>query len=149
MTVVMSKLVKVLLLIIGSFIIFAIIYLYVFNIQDNGVAKLVIIRHDILDDSLQTSEEINVKVNQTIDLSDYDGNNIKVLKINDKYVKIFRQAKRYVILNRTYFKSKEYLEDVIEKKIYEEVFGIDIDSNDPFGPMDYQSRYQYYAKFVK
>lgn len=118
----------------------------------NKNVKTQIIMIDIMDDSEKITKEISVQVNDIINLEEYDGNNIKILEINDNYIKISRDAKRYEILSQTSQYSgetKEYIETVIEDIQYNEFITINIDSKEPFGPEYTQSRYQYSIKFIK
>ena len=141
------SLVIVLLAIASMFIIF-----YINNNKVKNNVKLQVIQFDIMDSSEKIVKEANVQVNDIIELEKFDGNNIKILEINDKNIKISREAMRYEILSQTSLYSgevKEYNETVIENVKYNTFINININSRHPFRPEDARARYDYYIKFIK
>lgn len=139
-------------IIVGILILITVVTFVVVNHINNTGVKFQVIEFDIMDDSEKVVKKGNVKVDNIIKLKKYDGNNIKILEINDENVKISRDAIRYEIISQTSLYSgevKEYVETVVETVNYDTLISIDIDSNHPFGPEYVQYRYYYKIRFVK
>lgn len=137
---------------ISFIIVITSIFFYISKNEMSNNITLQIIQFDIMDDSEKIVEEVNVRDNDIINLEKFNGNNIKILDINDAYIKISRDAARYEILSQTSLYSgevREYTETVIEKVNYNALINININSKRPFGPEYVQPRYYYNIKFIK
>ena len=103
---------------ISFIIVITSIFFYISKNEMSNNITLQIIQFDIMDDSEKIVEEVNVRDNDIINLEKFNGNNIKILDINDAYRKISRDAARYKILSRTSLYSgevREYTETIIKK----------------------------------
>lgn len=107
---------------------------------------LQVLKYDIKLNIETIEKNINVDINHEINLENYNGNNIKILGINEENVKILRSALRYEKFDSG--RVIKYLEPVEEIINYDSVFTINIDSNNPDGPFPAQARYQYKLKFI-
>lgn len=144
---------KIIYLVIFLFVIVVAVTIFYINRNeiDNNI-KAQVIQFDVMDNSEKIVEEISVQVNDILNLKEYDGNNIKILEINDKNVKISRDARRYKIKSQTSIYSgevNEYVDTVVETIEYDTLIMINIDSRHPFGPEYSQPRYYYNVKFIK
>lgn len=115
-------------------------------------AKLEIIRFDTQEETEKIDKTIEIRVKDKINLEEYQGNEIEILEINERGIKISRNAKRYEIINQTgplEGEKREYKENVVEEVNYGEIIRINIDSADPFGPDYARAKYEYSIKVVK
>ena len=89
--------------------------------------------------------------NKTLNINNNNQNNFPILEINNKNVKISREALRYEVLDPSLLDSsdvKEFSEVVVETISYNTIIPINIDSIKPGESCD-QDRYYYNIKFVK
>ena len=125
---------------------------YMLNNKNINDIMIQVIEFDNFENTEKNVEEIKIKVGDIINLEKYDGNNIKILEINESSVKISRKAVRFEIIEQTPLnqgESKEYFETVIESVNFNDLIPINIDSLDPFGPRYVMARYVYKIKFIK
>lgn len=118
--------------------------------KEENSAELQVIQEDAAKEYEQTIvKKINIYADNNIELNEYNGNNIKVLKITDQFVEISREALKYEITDFTTQQYREYSENVVQEIKYEEKIPININEMKPFGPCYEAPRYYYYIKFVK
>lgn len=113
--------------------------------------EIQIIKFDIMSDNEKIVKKAKLKDNDIINLEKYNGNNIKILEINSRGVKISRDALRYEIINQDslyYGEVKEYIETVVEEVDCDTLINININSNNPFGPEYTKARYYYNIRFI-
>ena len=108
-----------------------------------------VIEVDVSDESEKVIKEITIKKDEEVNLTKYNGKNVKVLQINEDNVKISRDAKRYEVISVEEMNIKEYLETIVENVEYDKKIAINIDSLKPLGPSYAQAKYYYYIKFIK
>ena len=145
-----DELTKILILTIS--IIAFIVLLVFFPKNETLQAKLQIIQFDNKDNSEKVIKTFNIKEEDLIELEEYEGNDIKIISIDEEDIVISRDAKRYEIIRQDgpyNGEAVDYIQTVIETIEYEKEFSIDIDSRNPFGPVYEQPRYYYSAKFTK
>lgn len=133
-------------------IIFILIILTIIIIVKNAGIELQIICLDSMDNSEKIIHTIKVKEDDFIELGNYGGNDIEILEVNEEMVKISRDAVRYEILEKGpqfSLKTRKYIENVIQEVMYDEKIGLNINSQEPGGPLYDASRYYYYVRFVK
>ena len=122
------------------------------NINTENNVKLQVIEFNSMENTEQLVKEVEIKVGDVIELKEFYGNNVKILEINDKNIKISREALRYEILSQTSLyegELREYTETVVDTVEYNTLIAIDIDSSHPFGPDMVQRMTYYKIKFVK
>ena len=116
--------------------------------NNNGIKpKLQIIRIYTFEDKEEIIKEIDITRSQMITLDDIidigHANNIKIVEIADKFVRISREAVRYS-------NSKKRIETIYENIEYNKAFDIDIDESDPnITKPATAPKYYYNLKFVK
>ena len=116
--------------------------------NNNGIKpKLQIIRIYTFEDKEEIIKEIDITHSQMITLDDVidigHANNIKIVEIADKFVRISREAVRYS-------NSKKRIETIYENIEYNKAFDIDIDESAPnITKPATAPKYYYNIKFVK
>lgn len=120
------------------------------NKNKTGV-KWQLIEFDITDNSQRVVKESEADIYDVIDLSEFHGNDLKIIEINNDGVKISRNVTKYKIINQTSLtegKSIKYTEIVYDNVAYNSFISIDVDEHDPFGPAYGLARYSYKIKFL-
>jgi len=129
---------KKIIIIIFLAIVFIIVLLFMINNKSNVTMQ--IIKYNTQEQNFKIVAQKNIFVNKGISMREYNGNDIKILEINDNYVKISSFVTKY---DNNY---KPYQEKLIQYVRYGQE--INIDSN-RFNPFDGVSLFNYYIKFTK
>ena len=116
-----------------------ILSIFITGCKVERVIKLQIISRDIQGKE-KVEKTINVKANDEVDLEKYYGNNIKILEVNDKNVKI-------LWTKTIYSDGPDYRSTTIDEEKtlkYNQILSISNTS-----PLAGQAKYYYYIKFIK
>lgn len=109
------------------------------NFKNNTKERTAILeftKYDAKDNSKAVYYTLPIKekdvVNLDVELSSITDNNIAILEINDKNIKISREVTKYKIISEYEKKAEPYKETIVQTIKYGEEISIDADDPNPF-----------------
>lgn len=115
---------------------------------ENLSAVMEVIQYDE-EDTAKVVRSTNIEVNDTVELEEDEGNNIKILRITDTGVEIERVVTKYEVIDEKEKESESYEETVRTKVNYNEEIPANINEEDPFGSTSSKGKYTYNIQFVQ